>query len=571
MVSNAHYCTSMIAISELKSIDKCVTCQRVANPNVLQYANDKRNNGSFNDVIINVGDRTIAANRLILSCCSRFFEAMFDLEMIEKYQNPVQIHGVNGAAVESVVDFMYNGEVKITSKNVMELIAASDYLQVAEVKRFCFEFLELILSSDNWFVILSAAKLYENEDLQNQVYEYVSNNFNDVIQTDEFKSLAKNVIIDLISKLNRTQTKELFLFQGLVTWCQHDVEIRKGEFPTLFEELIDLDKMSTNDLEEIVLKEDLLSQNNYYCLKVVTNYLCQQHKYIGETRIVSLGGIESHRQCIEVYNRSNGPQRKFPELPVNVINHCSLKMGNYVYLIGGESSCDGGENVAVLPSVWRFKVNDKLLKWKRMNSLNEKRYAMGSAVFRDTMVVAGGYNGKNSIKSVEFYVAALDEWKSATPLPKSRCTFALVANDDYLYALGGWINNKCSASVQRIGNLQTNWEDIAPLQMPRIWFTAVVCNGIIYAIGGQTNQKMKTNTVEKYEFNEKKWIYVNNMNFKRSAHTACVLNGKIYVVGGFNASSEAIKSIECYDPKTDSWCIVGNTDVDLYKHSLIVL
>ena len=148
--------------------------------------------------------------------------------------------------------------------------------------------------------------------------------------------------------------------------------------------------MSINNLEEILLKEIMVSQNNYYCLKIVTNCLCQQHKYIGETRIVSLGGIESHRKCIEVYNQSNGPQRKFPELPVNVINHCSLKMGNYVYLIGGESSCDGGKTNAVLPSVWRFKVNDKVLIWRKKNYLNEKRYVMGSAVFRDTMVVAGG-------------------------------------------------------------------------------------------------------------------------------------------------------------------------------------
>ena len=90
----------------------------------------KRNKGFLNDVTIGVGDHTIAANPIILSCCSRFFEAMFDLEMKEKYQNLVQIHGVDGAAVKSVIDFMYSGEVKITSENVMELIAASDYLLV---------------------------------------------------------------------------------------------------------------------------------------------------------------------------------------------------------------------------------------------------------------------------------------------------------------------------------------------------------------------------------------------------------------------------------------------------------
>ena len=89
----------------LKSVDKCVTCQRIASPNVFQCAKEKQNKGSFNDVTIEAGDQTIAANRLILSSSSHFFEAIFDLEMKEKYQNPVQIHGVYDAAVKSVIDF----------------------------------------------------------------------------------------------------------------------------------------------------------------------------------------------------------------------------------------------------------------------------------------------------------------------------------------------------------------------------------------------------------------------------------------------------------------------------------
>ena len=64
-----------------------VTRQRIASPNVLQYANEKRNQGTFNDVIIEADTETIAANRMILSCYSRFFEGMFNLEMKEKYQH----------------------------------------------------------------------------------------------------------------------------------------------------------------------------------------------------------------------------------------------------------------------------------------------------------------------------------------------------------------------------------------------------------------------------------------------------------------------------------------------------
>ena len=559
-------------MSALKPIDECVTCQRVASPNVLQYANDKRNNGSFNDVTIEAGDQTIAANRLILSCCSRFFEAMFDLELKEKYQNPVQIHGVDGAAVKSVIDFMYSGEVKITSKNVIELIAASDYLQVDEVKRFCFEFLESILSSDNWFVVLGAAKLYESEYLLRHVYEYVSNNFDGMVQTDEFKTLPKNDLISLISKINTKQTNKKSIFNGIVTWCRYDEEARKEEFPMLFEDLINLDTISAEFLEDIVLKEEMVS-GSIHCLKRMTYKLFQEKKCREETKIISLGGTKSLRSCIEVFSCSNKPSKNLPELPIELSCHCSLKLGNYVYLIGGITTSNDCENEKVLQTVWRLDTNDKMPTWKKIVCLKVKRFLMGSAVFRDTLVVVGGHDGNSILNSVEFYVAALDEWKAGSPLPERRGAFSMAANEEHLYAIGGLINNKISAKVQRTSNLQTNWEEIAPMQMPRRWFAAVICNGIIYAIGGQTNSEhdVTTNTVEKYDFVEEKWVYVNSMITKRSAHAACVMNGKIYVVGGLDASNTLVNSIECYDPTGDSWSVVACTDIYLYNHSLIVL
>ena len=558
----------------LKPLNKHVTRQRVMHPNVLHYAYEKRNNGSFNDVTIEAGALTIAANRLILSCCSPFFEAMFDLEMKEKYQNPVQIHGVDGAAVKSVIDFMYSGEVKITSENVMELIAASDYLQVDEVKRFCFEFLESILSSDNWFAVYSAAKLYESEHLRIQVYEYVSNNFDDIVETDHFKSLANNDFVTLISKINHYEVKEISLFQSLVTWCRHDMEARKNVFPTLFEEFINLDKMSTYSLQEVVLKEELISKNDCRCcLKVLTNHLCQKVISQGETKIVSLGGSNTLCKCFEVLSFSIKSQLHFPDLPMKVASHCSVKFGINIYLIGG---CTFEENTkkVILPNVWYLNAKDHVLKWKKTVSLNQKRYIMGSAVFRDTLVVAGGYNNDiGDLESVEYYHAAFDEWKFAPPLRNARCGCVMVAGYEHLYVLGGRVKKKYSSNVERISNLNEEWEEIESMQRSRMWFAAVICNEAIYAIGGQTDIETHavTNTVEKYDFDEEKWVYVSSMNTERRSHAACVMNGKIYVVGGVDEAGHFIKLIECFDPIKASWSVVGETNDELYDHSLIVL
>ena len=560
-------------MSVLKPAGKCVTYQRADSPNVLQYANDKRNNGSFNDVTIEAGAQTIAANRMILSCCSCFFEAMFDLEMKEKYQNTVQIHEVDGAAVKSVVDFMYSGEVKITSENVMELIAASDYLQVAEVKRFCFEFLESILSLNNWFTILSAAKLYECEQLKNEVYEHVGKNFNNAVQTDKFNLLVKNDLIGLISNTNRSHIKEILIFKSLVTWCRHDEAARKDDFLAMYEELINLAKISKNELEEIVLKENLISENHYHCVKVVENILAQERKSYSETKVVSLGGETALLKPIEVLNLTNKSQQTFPDIPMSLASHCSLKLGNFVYLIGGYTPAEDGK-IIVSQNVWCLKITDEDLIWKEVAPMNQKRFVMGGAVFRDSLVVAGGDNENHKdLSSVAYYQAAFDEWKFASPLRNARSGCAMVASDEHLYVLGGRVDNKCSSSVERISKLSEDWGEIQSMQIPRRWFASVICNGIIYAIGGQTDCKenITTSTVETYDFAENKWVYISSMITERSAHAACVMNGKIYVVGGLDASNKTVKSIECYDPKTDSWSVVGNIDVGLFNHSLIVL
>ena len=378
-------------------------------------------------------------------------------------------------------------------------------------------------------------------------------------------------MISLISNLNRNQTKEESIFNGIVAWCRHD-EPREKEFPALFEKLIDFNKMSINMLKELALKEELVAKSNY-CLRLVTSYVFQRCKSCDAAKIVfSLGGTKSPCSCVKVLNTSNCPQKELPDLPIELDAHCSLSSKNFVYLIGGSNIKEDVETT--VQTVWQINIKDPILKWKEVAPLNIKRQLMGGTVFRDTLVVAGGHNEDFEImNSIEYYQAALNEWKFVSSLqnPRSGCT--LVATDQHLFALGGFVDGKSSASVERVKNLNEKWIEIQSMQTPRNEFAAVICDEAIYGIGGQTNldKDERTNTVEKYNLAEEKWQYVNNMSTSRVAHAACVVNKKIYVVGGLNQLNEAVKSIECYDRTTDQWSVVGETDDALYHHSLIVL
>ena len=105
----------------------------------MQYANTNRKEGCFNDAIIEVGETNILANRMVLSCCCPYFEKMFKSDSKESKSGKVAMQGLDEKAVISLIEFIYTGVITIDNDNVMELMAAANYLQLNEVRQFCLE------------------------------------------------------------------------------------------------------------------------------------------------------------------------------------------------------------------------------------------------------------------------------------------------------------------------------------------------------------------------------------------------------------------------------------------------
>ena len=59
-----------------------------------------------------------------------------------------------------------------------------------------------------------------------------------------------------------------------------------------------------------------------------------------------------------------------------------------------------------------MNVNNCKMKCEEVSLLNEGRCAMGAAVFKSCLVVAGGeYNKSNSSPRDEIYILALNKWR----------------------------------------------------------------------------------------------------------------------------------------------------------------
>ena len=556
-----------------------VTRQRAANSNLLEYANKNRDEGFFSDITIVAGNERIPANRLVLSCYSTYLEGMFKFfERNPPFENIIEIEDVDGKALRSLINFVYTGSITISEQNVKDLLSGAHYLKLDEVKQFCFEFLRTRIAADTAMNILKVAIRYGNEDLQNEIHQYISINLNKVLQTDDFKALSSDELMSSISKLDCSPTNKSSIFQAIVAWAKHDQEARKTDFLELFK-MISLDEVPINYLEEIILEEELVTtvvECHKLALSTFRKLLKEQNAKPNASKLLCVGGelgnrITSKAEVVfDLENRSS--TENYSDLPEKIRCHCSVMMNGYIYCIGGDM-----KNYVLFwkgtDSVWRLNSKIQTSWWEQVASMQTKRCAMGAAVYGDVIVVAGGVDEDSKVlASTEIYLPSSNTWNIISPLKQRRSGHALVSCDKCLYAIGGLVSKTCLSLVEKLGDLKEEWINIEPMQTPRSLVAVVNCDGVVYAIGGRsgTNKSTALKTVEKYDSSANTWKYVSDMNFQRSAHAACVLCNKIYVVGGLDADGKAVTNIESYDPVYDTWSIVGNT-IEIWQHILVAV
>jgi len=407
---------------------------------LLEYARKNRDEGFFNDITIIAGNENISANRLVLSCYSSYLEGMFKF-FEREFNNDklIEFKAVDGIALKALIDFIHTGSITINEHNVTSLLSGAHYLQLNEVKQFCFEFLQSHVSVDNSLNFLKIANVYKN----------------------------KNMIKD--------KTKETTIFEAIIAWCNHDQEVRKTDFTQLFGKVY-LKEVPIVYLKEVILEQSMVV-NVTECYKAVLSAFhkqaLEQNVTTQASKIIRLGGYGASPQVRVVLNLSTETSTTYPDLPVNnIYDHCSIIQDDYIYCIGGGVAQD--KETIVLSNVWKLNLKNPSTGWNEVASLNEKRYVIGAAVHDDVIVVAGGVNENYvPLSSVEVYQTFFNEWRTISSMNQKRVGHALVSCGRYLYAFGGCVAKRPSSSCERLDSLNGKWKNIESMQTPKMWFSAV--------------------------------------------------------------------------------------------------
>ncbi|XP_078543236.1 zinc finger and BTB domain-containing protein 10 [Lissotriton helveticus] len=111
---------------------------------LLQELNEQRKKGILCDVNIVVSGKVFRAHKNILVAGSRFFKTLYCFTNKESRDQTtvtyLDVVAIQGFSV--ILDFMYSGNLVLTSQNAIEVMSVASYLQMTEVVHSCRNFIK---------------------------------------------------------------------------------------------------------------------------------------------------------------------------------------------------------------------------------------------------------------------------------------------------------------------------------------------------------------------------------------------------------------------------------------------
>ena len=161
------------------------------------------NNSKICDIPIIIGNDTLYSNKLILSCCSLFFESMFNENMKENEIKQVSINEVSVNDIFVMFLYFYNQNIQYTFNVYLQILKCFDIFQVKDfLKIKLLRTIKEYISEDTVIKIFSIANSYNYEKLKKICLIYIKEKYNKIITSKSFENLQKDELIEIVRFCN---------------------------------------------------------------------------------------------------------------------------------------------------------------------------------------------------------------------------------------------------------------------------------------------------------------------------------------------------------------------------------
>ena len=202
-------------------------------PRLSSGLNQLRQQASFCDVNIIVGDQQFPAHKAVLSSTSDYFQGMFTSGFQESVMSEVTVPGTK-ESFSQILDFAYTGHFTLSLQTVTEILKMACYMVLTDAVELCAEYLIVVknqLTIEDCFEIWSIASNHSSLSDVEQLYRsHLMQNFSKCVESKTFleNSSASNWM-DFLSdeEIESDDMMEEHVLQAVLMWLKFDWDQRR--------------------------------------------------------------------------------------------------------------------------------------------------------------------------------------------------------------------------------------------------------------------------------------------------------------------------------------------------------
>ncbi|XP_012146642.1 BTB/POZ domain-containing protein 1 isoform X2 [Megachile rotundata] len=180
------------------------------------------NNEILSDVSFIVGrgaqKQRIPAHKLVLSSGSAVFDAMFN-GTLATASSEIEVPDVEPAAFLAVLLFLYTDEIQIDPETVMTTLYTAKKYAVSALEKHCVDYLKNNLTSDNAFLLLTQARLFDEPQLAAVCLDTIDRFTTEALNADGFTDIDIDTL-KIVLERDTLRVRESKIFQAVVRWSE---------------------------------------------------------------------------------------------------------------------------------------------------------------------------------------------------------------------------------------------------------------------------------------------------------------------------------------------------------------
>ena len=130
------------------------------------------NNKYLSDVVFIIDGSQFYGHKMFLITASHYFYDHFHV----KDEKKLVVDSIDLETFEKVIAYCYTDQITVTEDNVLELLLASNKLQVKQITNICSGFISNMMNYDSVFVIFEKALELNNENFVKKCLDYINSN-----------------------------------------------------------------------------------------------------------------------------------------------------------------------------------------------------------------------------------------------------------------------------------------------------------------------------------------------------------------------------------------------------------